>query len=397
MNTIKTERLHALDSLRAIMMMLGLVMHSGITYATEGLEGGIWPLKDPLNTTEALTFLTYFIHYFRMPIFFMMSGFFGALLFYERTVLKMINNRIKRIVYPFLLFLILLYPIVGFSVIYTGLVFTGDTNALANVIPFLQNSTEPRQISTAHLWFLNYLIYITLTTVIIAILLKKSPAVTRYITRNFRIIFKNPILRIITFSLVTILLLHTLNISWVGTASPLVPNIENYLFYLLFYLVGWVLFKSKDLLKTMMRYDWVNTLLGLTLFSFLFFRGEYLGINMQIVLNSLLVWLLIFGISGLFIRFLSNHSKRMRYVSDASYWIYLVHIIPAVILPSFLVIYNMPAILKFLIVLTFSTFISFITYHYFVRSTFIGKFLNGRKYPITRKALELDNIDKDVV
>jgi glucan biosynthesis protein C len=34
MNTIphKTERLHSLDSLRAIMMLLGLVIHSSITY-----------------------------------------------------------------------------------------------------------------------------------------------------------------------------------------------------------------------------------------------------------------------------------------------------------------------------------------------------------------------------
>ncbi|WP_191322041.1 hypothetical protein [Algoriphagus aquimarinus] len=30
----KTERLHSLDSLRAIMMMLGIVLHSVITYDT---------------------------------------------------------------------------------------------------------------------------------------------------------------------------------------------------------------------------------------------------------------------------------------------------------------------------------------------------------------------------
>lgn len=30
----KTERLHSLDALRAIMMLLGLVIHSAITYGT---------------------------------------------------------------------------------------------------------------------------------------------------------------------------------------------------------------------------------------------------------------------------------------------------------------------------------------------------------------------------
>ena len=32
--TNKPERLHSLDSLRAIMMLLGLVLHSAITYGT---------------------------------------------------------------------------------------------------------------------------------------------------------------------------------------------------------------------------------------------------------------------------------------------------------------------------------------------------------------------------
>jgi len=100
-----------------------------------------------------------------------------------------------------------------------------------------------------------------------------------------------------------------------------------------------------------------------------------------ILLKSLTVWLFIFGITGLFIRYGSKHSALMRYISDASYWVYLIHLPLTAFLPSLLFDWNVSAIIKFLTVLAFTTLICFSTYHFFVRASFIGKFLNGRKYP----------------
>ena len=93
-----------------------------------------------------------------------------------------------------------------------------------------------------------------------------------------------------------------------------------------------------------------------------------------------MVWLFIFGITGLFIRYGSGHSPKMRYISDASYWVYLMHLLFTLIIPSFIVDWPIHAIFKFLIVMTSTGIICFVSYHYLVRSTFIGKFLNGRKY-----------------
>ena len=41
----KIERIHALDSLRAIMMLLGVVLHTAMTYADTDYGLG-WGLKD---------------------------------------------------------------------------------------------------------------------------------------------------------------------------------------------------------------------------------------------------------------------------------------------------------------------------------------------------------------
>jgi hypothetical protein len=60
--------------------------------------------------------------------------------------------------------------------------------------------------------------------------------------------------------------------------------------------------------------------------------------------------------------------------------VYLLHLPLTVILPGLIADWNIPATFKFLFVVSITTVICFVTYHYLVRSTFIGAFLNGRRY-----------------
>ena len=105
----RSTRIYSLDSLRAIMMLLGLVLHSAITY--EVYENSAWSLKDSI-THISNDYIVSLIHTFRMQIFFLISGFFGSMLFYERKLLKMIKNRVERIVFPFIVFIFLLWQLI---------------------------------------------------------------------------------------------------------------------------------------------------------------------------------------------------------------------------------------------------------------------------------------------
>ena len=131
------NRIYSFDSLRAIMMLLGLVLHSAITYQVVN-EISTWPLKDSI-THISNDYIVSCIHTFRMQIFFLIAGFFGSMLFYERKPLKMIKNRTKRIVLPFIVFLFLLWPTVIFSFGYSGLVFGGNLNPLEIVTSLFSN------------------------------------------------------------------------------------------------------------------------------------------------------------------------------------------------------------------------------------------------------------------
>ena len=79
------------------MMLLGLVVHSAITYGIyEDL--GSWPIRDSI-THLSNDFIVNLIHSFRMQIFFLVSGFFGSMLFYDRNPFIMIKNKINRIIF----------------------------------------------------------------------------------------------------------------------------------------------------------------------------------------------------------------------------------------------------------------------------------------------------------
>lgn len=375
----KNNRIHSLDSLRAIMMMLGLVLHSVITYCVIDY-GDAWPLKDTNATHITNDFLAEIIHTFRMQIFFLVAGFFGAMLFYERNPRKMITNRVSRIVLPFIVFVLLLWPSIVFCFSYAKLIFTGSSTALETTISYFSNPLIFIPLSTFHLWFLYYLTMITFTTVGLGLILKKFPTVTTRITSAFNWILNRSVFRILIFSGITALIYFFMGSYQVATSNSFIPDLDTFVYYLSFYLVGWVLFKSKHLLHTFMESALLNTLLALALFITHFIFNESISYTLHIVINSINVWLFIFGITGLFIHYGSKYSPIMRYVSDSSYWVYLIHLPIVVIIQGLIAESQMPSTLKFLFVLIATTIICFFSYHFLVRNSFIGKFLNGRKY-----------------
>jgi len=377
----KTERLHSLDSLRAIMMLLGLVLHSAITYSITD-HGEVWSLKDPGTTNYFYDYIVYLIHLFRMPVFFVMAGFFGALLFYERRPVRMIKNRMSRIVFPFIVFLFLLWPIILFAFNYTSAVFSGNDNAFSVALARFSTIGDLLPTTTFHLWFLYYLIFITFATLVLGLLFNKLPAVTSKITQSFNRIIQKPILRVLVFAIFTFLIFLFLKTPTVEFSIALKPHFNTFIYFFFFYIVGWVLFKSKHLLDTLKQYDWIFTILGLIVATVQFVLYKTLSSEIMMPINSIIIWLFIFGITGLFLRYTSKHSKKMRYISDSSYWVYLIHLPLTAFIPGLIAEWPIPAFIKFLIILIVTTIICFVTYHYFVRATFIGKFLNGRKYPI---------------
>ncbi len=369
---MKTERIHSLDALRAIMMMLGIVLHATEPYSLG--DDVFWP-KDPNARGLSLNYIFGIIHIFRMPIFFMIAGFFGALLFYERGPAAMLKNRFIRILLPFLVFVALLQPIITSTFGHMSEVFQYPVSDLVTRLTVLPQITY-------HLWFLYYLIFITAASFLLALLFRRFPVLTSRISNSFEWFMWKRWLFIPVFSIIIFFMLVWMWDYWAPTSVSFVPDVKVLLFYSIFYFLGWVLFKSKHLLTGMMRGDWLLLAIAVLIFTLRFFYRSYVGDILYGALNAIIIWFFVFGIIGLFVRYASGNSPRMRYISDASYWVYLIHLPLVALFATLIVGWPLPAFVKFFIVSLFTTIACFASYHFLVRSTFVGKFLNGRRYPM---------------
>ena len=119
-----------------------------------------------------------------------------------------------------------------------------------------------------------------------------------------------------------------------------------------------------------------------------FYKEEEIEENLEIIfINKLFLFLMNFLVPAytmlvlsFFVRFFSKPSKKLKYISDSAYWIYIIHLPLSFFIPAFFHQSNIHYIFQFFISSVIVTIICFLSYHYFVRKTFLGKFLNGKKF-----------------
>lgn len=121
-DTVINDRRHDLDALRAFAMLLGIGLHASLSFFTAP-----WPVQDSQqNGLLGLFFMI--VHGFRMPLFFIVSGYFTMLLFRRRGLLALVKQRAARILLPCLLGLITIVPLTKFV---SGLALTSPSAATA--------------------------------------------------------------------------------------------------------------------------------------------------------------------------------------------------------------------------------------------------------------------------
>ena len=140
-STNKVERIHGLDAYRGVLMMLGIYLHAVLPFFGEfdqAPEATQWIIYTPFMA----------IRHFRMPAFFMLSGFFTALLWLHRGPRQTLRNRYDRIAVPLLTMMLVLPPVLTLVI---GFFEGGVSYALNAVV----KHTLPMK-DFHHLWFLYY-------------------------------------------------------------------------------------------------------------------------------------------------------------------------------------------------------------------------------------------------
>lgn len=382
------ERIHYLDNVRAIAMLLGLVFHGGFTYAFPSQS--IWLLADWEGST-VIDALIWFLHIFRMATFFLIAGYFAKFLVERRGTRGFLWNRFLRLVCPFVLFYV---PLLVGYVVAIMVAYAPANEYLPPMMVENKDRPPPSDASTMHMWFLYYL---TLFSIVAAILANfKIAALDKLADWFYRSFW--PTL------FAPLLLVPALYVSGspTGQTESFVPKVWIFGYYGLIFAAGWKLWEREGYLENVSRYVWLLIPASAAMFAAYYYYmpnmlerrqlasvgGQQLesipgqSISLQIGMALLSAYLTVFLMLislALGKQFLSGHSLALRFISDASYWIYLVHLPLILIIQGMMVTFHWSVWIKFPLSVLLTFIISLGTYAIFVRYTPIGWMLNGYK------------------
>jgi len=162
------------------------------------------------------------------------------------------------------------------------------------------------------------------------------------------------------------------------------PDIPLLIYYGFFFSLGYVIHHYYvNRLEVFKTNAFVLVIIGLLIVPLI--DHLYMGQSNSSVLSFILIRglfslqtvALVFGLLGLAIRFLNSENQTIRYISDASYWMYLVHLPLIAGTQLWLIGSPVPPLLRFWVVNIVGMGIPLLTYALFVRYTIIGKMLNG--------------------
>lgn len=389
-------RLHYLDNIRAIAMLLGVVLHASMGYSLLLQDG--WVVVDT-ESSRIVDYIIFTIHSFRMPLFFLVAGFFTCMLIQQRGVSGLLKNRALRVGLPFIIFFPLLTAMVFGVVYYAAAVLVVESGPI-NAIKLIMQNPEMGQdqsmpIRTMHLWFLYYLIIFYLLAVVAIRIFRLSDSLKARLS--------SPLFLLVVFPCLASLPALAEH-SPFGSEESFLPAPWAIAFFGLYFFVGWLYFECKGMLDSIERF-WkvmlavcvpctvvVFTMLPETLTFDEMVQNELVGPTMDLphFISVFVYTLLGWNLSLLCLmagrKILDKPSKVMRFISDSSYWVYLIHIPFVFLIQAYFYNIDWPLWLEWPLVVTSVFACSLFTYVVFVRWTPIGWMLNGRKRKQTQQA-----------
>jgi glucan biosynthesis protein C len=385
----KPERLHALDAVRGYALLLGIVLHATMSFIPAPTR--IWIIQDS-HPSLILGILFFVIHVFRMTTFFLIAGFFAHLSFHRHGTWGFIGDRLRRIALPL---------VVGWPVLFTLMsmaVFWAASFPHGGPLP-----GPPRwppvlpQFPLTHLWFLYVLVEFYAALLVLracVVWFDQGGRMHDRLDRLVGLMMRSRLApALLALPVGIACYLDPTWIGWLGVRTPdssLVTNSQAWIGFGTAFGFGWLLHRQIGLLKILEQRWLLNLVLAIVLIAASFLLAgastlrprpvNYEAIRLAgAVCYALAIWTTTFAVIGLALRFLSDFSPVRRYLADASYWLYLIHMPIVMALQVAVSQLDRPWPVKFGAIILVSLPVMLASYHYLVRYSFLGAVLNGRR------------------
>lgn len=397
-----SDRIHGFDALRAFALLLGIVIHAVMPFLSPALQ--IWPV---VETNRSIFYILFVItvHAFRLQTFFLLAGFFTALLIQKRGVRSFLFNRLQRIVIPFIFCVVLLVPLLQVMMVAgysdrpeAGFVqidsLTVDKTAYHSTLSdFFSSGTFLSEFNFFHFWFLYYLILIYTVYVLAFWIASKTqiiPGVNSLL---------NPFLQshfaIFGLAAVSMLALYPMHFWQVDTPYDIVPDPWILIYYFVFFLFGVWLYQYSQKIDQLKQNTWRHLVAAIILLPLVIYF-QSLGPNPELrsynkwlelpaeYIYSLYSWCMVFGLLGGFAKWFKEPNGLVRKISDGAYWQYIMHLPVLFGLQLILIRVNLPSLVEVSIQVVYAFFVLHFSFTMIVQNTFVAKYLGGQRNCVER-------------
>ncbi|MBX3443968.1 MAG: acyltransferase family protein [Planctomyces sp.] len=381
-----SPRAAGLDWLRAAAALGVVALHAGMPYMTHPLPGLEWCVRYGAGSAS-VDALCWFANVAVMPTFFLMGGFLAAGLWRRRPGVAFLQHRSRRLLLPLGLAFVLVLP----ADLYIWLVgwFTEGRIPFQKILSLKLNGPLKGHLwGVAHLWYLQCLWALSLGAWWLQTLMRETPGGTRLAPALGRLV-SAPHSRagLAALGVGSGIVLAADPQFLIGFRQGWFPGPVAVLFYGLWFAAGWGWSTAAGAADNGGGEGRLRLALAAVAFPCLlaairrhtetaFEGGPLLALTCGYCLVAALAATGVFSLA--LTKTAPQPPRGVRFVAEASFWMYLVHHPLAGLCQLALLPVSAPPAAKFAATLGIAVWLSLATYAAFVRKTWIGRLLDGR-------------------
>jgi len=380
----KPDRRYDIDWLRLMAVCLLFFFHAACIFHP---WSDYYIKNDQLSPVITYIFV-WAVGHWHMSLFFILAGASTYYALQKRSGVEYIKERVKRLFIPLIFGTLVLVPPLS----YLGLLNHSDYSQsfIAWLPNFFHLQTADLSgyflggLTVGHLWFILHLFVYSLIALPLFLYFNRDSG-HRWIERIASILMKP----IVLFLLFPTLLVLISKFPWVLGGNPL--------FYITFFILGFILMSDQRLMDKVDSYRLILLLLGVVPLAGLIIMSatnswpsnipEWADGIMDAYRNAFVPWFFILALLAYGRRFLNFTNRFLKYFAEGAYPIYILHQTIIVVIAFFVVQWGLGAGAKYAIIVALSFAGTILAYDILVRRTNVTRFLFGMK-PQQKKVRE---------
>lgn len=363
-------RKNEIDWIRNIGVLLLFIFHT-VSIFTYYEPWYIWSQnKSWIATIIFIIFIPW-----HMPILFFLAGAATRFSLNNRNEKKYILERVKRLLVPFIFGMIILVPPQGyFARVSRGKTVGNYFEQWKYFWTTISDIPYDGGLGPAHLWFILYLFIISVFGILIIKTFKTE------FMKKLLLKLKNIIIS--KYSLLFIVSLFSF-----ADMTPLAIAEKNIFIFLIVFLMGYIVYSDDDYLNyidksknkaLVLSLGIIIIYIGVILYYYQHYNEAFwlqtiLSILRNIIMVTVVSWMIGYGR-----KYLTKGGSSLNYLNKACFPIYILHQTVIVIIGNYILNYNVPIYIAFLIIIISSFIITFVLYEILKRIKIIRVLIGSK-------------------